>query len=246
MKLEGRRALITGANRGIGKAIAEAFAEEGAELVLTARDEGSIVSLPGARALRLDVTDQASIEAAQAEAGNVDILVNNAGIAGSVKTLKMDDAHWLSHLDVNLTGAFRVTRAFAPSMVEAGWGRIINIASVAGKVGFLYTAAYCASKHGLIGFTRALALEMATCGVTVNAICPGFVATDMADRAMNQIAKTTGRSEAEAKKTLEKMSPQGRLIEPEEVAAVAVLLASEEARGINGQALNVDGGAVVY
>lgn len=246
MKLEGKRALITGANRGIGRAIAKAFAEEGAALVLTARNPDGIEPVGGAARLRLDVTDQASIDAAKAEAGDVDILVNNAGIAGSVKTLKMDDAHWLSHLDVNLTGAFRVTRAFVPAMVEAGWGRVINIASVAGKVGFLYTAAYCASKHGLIGFTRALALEMATCGVTVNAICPGFVATDMADRAMQKIAKSTGRSEAEARTALEKMSPQGRLVEPEEVAAVAVLLASNDARGINGQAINVDGGAVVY
>ncbi|MGH9391213.1 MAG: SDR family oxidoreductase, partial [Vicinamibacteria bacterium] len=119
-------------------------------------------------------------------------------------------------------------------------------ASTAGKVGFAYTAAYCASKHGLIGFTRALALEMATSGVTVNAICPGFVRTDMADEAARNIAAKTGKSEAEATRWLEALSPQNRLMEPEEVAAVAVLLASEEARGVNGQAINVDGGAVVY
>lgn len=246
MKLQGRRALITGANRGIGRAIALAFAGEGAELVLTARRLDSLAPLPGAERVVLDVTDAGSIERAKAAVGDVDILVNNAGIAGSVKVLEMDDAHWQSHLDTNLTGAFRVTRAFLPGMVASGWGRVINIASTAGKVGFLYTAAYCASKHGLIGFTRALALEMASHGVTVNAICPGFVATEMSERAAKNISQKTGRSEKDAKRWLEKLSPQNRFIEPEEVAAVAVMLASEEARGINGQALNVDGGAVFY
>ncbi len=172
--------------------------------------------------------------------------MNNAGIAKSVKVLAMDEAHWQEHLEVNLTGAFRVTRAFLAPMAASKWGRIINVASTAGKVGFAYTAAYCASKHGLIGFTRALALEMATIGVTVNAICPGFVRTEMAAEAARNIAAKTGKTEAEATRWLEALSPQNRLIEAEEVAAVAVHLASEEARGINGQAINVDGGAVVY
>jgi NAD(P)-dependent dehydrogenase (short-subunit alcohol dehydrogenase family) len=195
------------------------------------------------------VTDLHSIERAKErvsdELGAIQVLVNNAGIARSAKVLATDDDLWQSHLDVNLTGAFRVTRAFLAPMVEGRWGRIINIASTAGKVGFQYTAAYCASKHGLIGLTRALALEMASFGVTVNAICPGFVRTDMAVEAARNIAKKTGKSEGDATKWLEGLSPQNRLMEPEEVAAVAVLLASEEARGINGQAINVDGGAVV-
>ncbi|HEY7698620.1 MAG TPA: SDR family NAD(P)-dependent oxidoreductase [Vicinamibacteria bacterium] len=250
MKLQGKKALITGASRGIGRAIALAFAKEGATVVLGSRDLASLEALAAdignSTAVRLDVRDPASIAKARESVGEIQILVNNAGIAKSVKVLAMDDEHWQTHLDVNLTGAFRVTRAFLAPMAAAKWGRIINIASTAGKVGFAYTAAYCASKHGLIGFTRALALEMATSGVTVNAICPGFVRTDMADEAARNIAKKTGNSVAEATHWLEALSPQNRLMEPDEVAAVAVLLASEEARGINGQAINIDGGAVVY
>jgi NAD(P)-dependent dehydrogenase (short-subunit alcohol dehydrogenase family) len=250
MMLTGKKALITGASRGIGRAIALAFAKEGATVVLGSRDLASLESLAAeiedASTVRLDVRDPASIADAREAVGAVQILVNNAGIAKSVKVLAMDDEHWQSHLDVNLTGAFRVTRAFLPPMVAAKWGRVINIASTAGKVGFAYTAAYCASKHGLIGFTRALALEMATSGVTVNAICPGFVRTDMASEAARNIAQKTGQSEAEATRWLEALSPQKRLMEPEEVAALAVHLATEEARGINGQAINIDGGAVVY
>jgi NAD(P)-dependent dehydrogenase (short-subunit alcohol dehydrogenase family) len=258
MKLQGKSALVTGASRGIGRAIALAFAKEGAAVALTARRIEALDALAreidaaGGKtlAVSLDVTNSKSIAEAHGrvtkELGAVQILVNNAGIAGSVKVLAMDDEHWQSHLDVNLTGAFRVTRAFLPAMVEAKWGRVINIASTAGKVGFQYTAAYCASKHGLLGFTRALALEMATLGVTVNAICPGFVATDMALEAARNIAKKTGKSEADATKWLAALSPQNRLMEPAEVAAVAVLLASDEATGVNGQAINIDGGAVVY
>lgn len=258
MKLRGKNALVTGASRGIGRAIALAFAHEGASLALSARSLDLLESLAKeiegaggrAMALPLDVTDPGSIEQAKARVtealGPVQILVNNAGIAKSVKVLAMDDEHWQRHLDVNLTGPFRVTRAFLPPMVEAKWGRVINIASTAGKVGFQYTAAYCASKHGLLGFTRALALEMAPVGVTVNAICPGFVRTDMASEAARNIAKKTGKSEGDATRWLEALSPQNRLMEPEEVAAVAVLLASEDARGINGQGINIDGGAVVY
>jgi 3-hydroxybutyrate dehydrogenase len=250
MKLQGKKALITGASRGIGRAIALAFAKEGATLALGSRDLASLETLAkaigNARAVRLDVSDPESIARAREEVGDVEILVNNAGIAKSVKVLAMDDAHWQEHLDVNLTGAFRVTRAFLPPMVRAKWGRVIQIASTAGKVGFAYTAAYCASKHGLIGFTRALALEVATSGVTVNAICPGFVRTEMAETAARNIAAKTGKTEEEATRWLEALSPQNRLMEAEEVASVAVHLASEEARGINGQAINVDGGAVVY
>lgn len=258
MKLRGKTALITGASRGIGRAIALAFADEGATLALAARSMPELEELAreiesrGRRAfaVQLDVADQGSIDAAKRvvteKLGPIHILVNNAGIAESVKVLEMDDAHWLSHIEINLTGAFRVTRAFLAELVEGGWGRIINVASTAGKVGYRYTAAYCASKHGLIGFTRALALETALSGVTVNALCPGYVATGMAEHAAQNIAEKTGWSPEEATRWLEKQSPQNRLVEPEEVAAVAVMLASEEARGINGQAINIDGGAVVY
>jgi 3-hydroxybutyrate dehydrogenase len=258
MGLQKRVALVTGASRGIGKAIALALAHEGAAVALGARsmDEleqvAAIVRGEGGRALpvTLDVANKVSIEEAvnhtTTELGSIEILVNNAGIAESVKTVDMDDDFWERHLRINLTGAFWMTKACLPGLIENGWGRIINIASTAGKVGFLYTAAYCASKHGLLGFTRALALEMARNNITVNAICPGFVATEMAMRSAANIAKKTGLSEEEAKAKLAKLSPQNRLIEPEEVARVAIMLSSEEARGINGQAINVDGGAVFY
>lgn len=258
MKLQDRKAFITGASRGIGRAIAIAFAREGARLALGARSMDSLASVSSeieaeggnATPIPIDVGSQESIDAARAavneKLGNVHIVINNAGIAGSVKVLDMDDDHWQSHLDINLTGTFRVTRAFLPALLSEEWGRVINIASTAGKVGYRYTAAYCASKHGVLGFTRALALEVATTNVTVNAICPGYVNTDMASEAAKNIAEKTGGSEADAVAWLARQSPQNRLVEPEEVAAVAVMLASDDARGINGQAINIDGGAVVY
>ncbi len=258
MSLQGKIAVVTGASRGIGRAIALALADEGVAVALGSRSLeelgqlASTIESQGGRAVAvpLDVTDKASIEAAVKETaaslGAADIVVNNAGIAKSAKTVDMDDELWDEHLRVNLTGAYHVTRAFLPGLIDKNWGRIINIASTAGKVGFLYTAAYCASKHGLLGLTRALALEMVRHNVTVNAICPGYVATDMTKRSIANISRQTGMSEADARSRLEKLSPQNRLIEPEEVARVAVMLASDEARGINGQAINIDGGAVFY
>ena len=258
MKLQDRKAFITGASRGIGRAIALAFAEEGAVLALGARSMDSLEKLAaeieadGGKAvpIQIDVGSGSSIANAQAavgeKLGDIHIVVNNAGIARSGKVLDMDDEHLAVPPRHQPHRHVPRDTGFLPGLVAEGWGRVINIASTAGKVGFQYTAAYCASKHGVIELTRALALEMASENVTVNAICPGFVNTDMTSEAARNIAQKTGGSEADALQWLKKFSPQNRFVEPEEVAAVAVMLASEDARGINGQAINIDGGAVVY
>jgi len=175
-----------------------------------------------------------------------DILVNNAGIAESAALTKTGDELWQRHLAINLSGSFYCMRAALPQMIERGWGRILNIASIAGKTGAPYIAAYSASKHGVLGLTRSSALEVASKGITVNAICPGYVDTEMTTRGIENIAKKTGLSADQAMESIRKMSPQNRIIEPEEVAALALLLASEEGRGINGQAINVDGGTVLF
>jgi 3-hydroxybutyrate dehydrogenase len=260
MKLQNRIALITGGGRGIGRAIALAFAREGAQVAVAARTleqveqvareigaQFSTVALP----VVCDVSDVASVEKLFREVGErfgrgPDILVNNAGIAESAPLTKTDDELWQRHLAINLSGTFYCTRAALPEMIEHGWGRIINIASIAGKIGAPYIAAYSASKHGVLGLTRSAALEVAAKGITVNAICPGYVDTDMTTRGIENITKKTGLSADQAMASIKKMSPQNRIIEPDEVAALALLLATEEGRGINGQAINVDGGSVLF
>jgi len=255
MRLRDRIALVTGGGRGIGRAIALAFAREGAHVAVLARTAAEteavateLRALGGrAAAVACDVGDRAQVDAAVTAVahalGPVGILVNNAGVAVSAKLADTDDALWERHLRVNLTGAFYLSRAVVPGMLAAGGGRIVNIASTAGRAGFPYVAAYVASKHGLVGLTRALAMELATAGITVNAICPGYAATDLSWESARRIQARTGRSYEDAVKTLAAFSPQRRLVEPEEVAAVAVLLASDEGRGITAQAWNVDGGA---
>ncbi len=260
MKLQNRIALITGGGRGIGRAIALAFASEGAQVAVAARtleqveqvareitDQFSAAALP----FVCDVSDVAGVEklfnnVAERLGRGPDIMVNNAGIAESAPLTKTDDELWHRHLAINLSGTFYCTRAALPQMIAGGWGRIINIASIAGKTGAPYIAAYSASKHGVLGLTRSLALEVATKGITVNAICPGYVDTDMTTHGIENITKKTGLSADQAMESIRKMSPQNRIIEPEEVAALALLLASEEGRGINGQAINVDGGSVLF
>ena len=256
MKLRDRIALVTGGGRGIGRAIALAFAREGADVAVTARTDAEIegvaaeIRAVGRKALAVpcDVGERAQVDEAVRRVvdglGPVEILVNSAGVAVSAKLLDTDDALWERHLRVNLTGAFLVTRAVLRGMLDARWGRIINIASIAGRQGYPYVAAYTASKHGLLGLTRALAQEVVTAGVTVNAICPGYVATELTWASARNIQKRTGRAFDEAVQSLAAYSPQKRLIEPEEVAALAVLLASDDARGVTAQAWNVDGGAV--
>jgi NAD(P)-dependent dehydrogenase (short-subunit alcohol dehydrogenase family) len=260
MRLEGKLALITGGGRGIGRAVAFAFAREGASVAVVARTSPEVERVAaelkhecGVQTLHAtcDVADAQSVARAFAVVAGTfgrgaDILVNNAGIAESAPVTRTDDAHWRRHLAVNLDGTFYCTRAALPSMIERGWGRIINIASIAGKTGAPYIAAYAASKHGVLGLTRSVALETASKGVTVNAICPGYVDTDMTTHAVEQIEAKTGRTAADALDAIRRMSPQNRLVTPEEVAALALLLASEDGRGINGQAINVDGGSVLF
>jgi NAD(P)-dependent dehydrogenase (short-subunit alcohol dehydrogenase family) len=259
-KLDGKLALVTGGGRGIGRAIAHAFAREGASVALVARTASEVerVAAEIAEQFRVetfgaacDVSDAAAVARAFAVVSErfgrgCDVLVNNAGIAESAPFVKTDDELWNRHLAINLTGTFLCTRAALPSMIERGWGRIINVASIAGKTGAPYIAAYAASKHGVLGLTRSVALEVATKGVTVNAICPGYVDTDMTTRALDKIEAKTGRAASDSLEAIKRMSPQQRLITPEEVASLALLLASDEGRGITGQAINVDGGTVLY
>jgi NAD(P)-dependent dehydrogenase (short-subunit alcohol dehydrogenase family) len=260
MKLHGKLAFITGGGRGIGSAIAFALAREGADVAVAARTEDQVRTVAvaihnecGVQAIPLvcDVAQPDSVSAAfarvTAESGRgPDVLVNNAGIAVSTAFLKTDDELWQRHLSTNLSGTFYCSRAALPAMLIRGWGRIINVASIAGKIGGPYIAAYSASKHGVLGLTRSLALEVATKGVTVNAICPGYVDTEMTARGVENITARTGKSADESLEILKRLSPQQRLVTSEEVAAVALLLASEEGRGITGQAINVDGGTVMY
>ena len=178
--------------------------------------------------------------------GAVEILVNNAGLGRSHRFVDHPDELWNQMLTVNLTSVYNVARAFVPKMIEMRRGRIINIASVMSKIGGKYVAAYTAAKHGVLGLTRALAAELAGYNITVNAICPGYVNTPMTDDNVANIAARTGMPEAEARKALEKLSPQNRMIEPDEVAAMVVTLASDIAQGVNGQAINIDGGAVMF
>ena len=259
MKLANRIALITGGGRGIGRAVAFAFAREGAAVAVVARTSEEVASVAaeinaecGVRTMHAtcDVADRESVALTFSDVeehlGSVDILVNNAGIAESAPLIRTSDELWQRHLAINLTGTFLFTRDALPAMVERGWGRIINIASIAGKTGAPYIAAYSASKHGVLGLTRSVALEVAAKGVTVNAICPGYVDTRMTERAVENIEARTGKSATEALEILERMNPQNRLVTSEEVAALALLLASHEGRSINGQAINIDGGSVLF
>ena len=248
---------MTGAGRGIGRAVALALAAEGAAVGLVARTLEQLEEVRGlvgelgshARAVPCDVTNAESIRAAVAEVqsslGPLDILVNSAGDAVSAPLSRTDDALWNHMIAVNLTATFFMIRETAQGMIARGGGRIVNIASVAGLTGAPYIAAYSASKHGVVGLTRALAVELARHGITVNAVCPGYVDTSLTERSVANISDKTGKSPQEARALLEKQSPQKRMITPPEVAALVVHLVSNESQGINGQAIVIDGGGLV-
>jgi 3-hydroxybutyrate dehydrogenase len=250
-----RGAVVTGGGRGIGEAVARALAAAGVRVIVAARARVEIERV--AAALRAeghdaagvicDVTDPEAVERLREQAiarlGAVDILVNNAGIASSAPLKRQTLEEWRRIFAVNVEGTFLATRAFLPAMVERRSGRVVNIASVAGRTGAAYISAYTASKHAVIGFTRALAAEVAASGVTVNAVCPGYVATPMTEESVARIVERTGMAAEEARRRIVATNPQGRLIGPDEVGATVAFLCSEGARGIHGQAIGVDGGA---
>lgn len=257
--LTGRGAVVTGGGRGIGAEIARWLSRAGAAVVVAARTQERVdqvaaeLRASGASAWGLvcDIGDERSVQSLAAKAtdllGTVDVLVNNAGVSGSAPLKRTTLEQWNRMLTVNATGAFLCSRAFLPAMMERGWGRIVNVASVAGLQGSRYVAAYSASKHAVIGFTRSVAAEVAAAGsgVTVNAVCPGYVETDMTIKTVENISQKTGITEAKAMDALLETTPQRRLIQPSEVAFATVQLCRDEARGVNGQSLVIDGGALL-
>ncbi len=259
--LTNRHALITGAGSGIGAAIALALAQQGCRLSLAGRSHDKLqqqaerlrAQVPGVAVLLapMDVADPASVQAAvqQAQLGQVHILINNAGQAQSQPFVRTDAALWQQMLDVNLSGTFHVTQAVLPGMLEAASaegggtpGRIVNIASTAGLMGYAYVSAYVAAKHGVVGLTKALALELARKNITVNALCPGYTETEIVHEAVRNIVAKTGQSEDQARQALAARNPQQRLVQPAQVAHSVLWLCAPGSEAINGQAIAIDGG----
>ena len=244
--LTGKRVLITGGGTGVGADLARGFHAAGAQVVIAGRRidplQTVVAALPGARALTCDVTDEAQVATLFAQAGPVDVVIANAGASTSAPMAKTTLADWNAMLAVNLTGTFLTLREGLRQF--SGWGRLIAVASTAGLKGYGYVAPYAAAKHGVVGMIRSLALEVARGPVTANALCPGFLDTEMTDRSVANIMEKTGKTEAEARAALAATNPQKRLIQPREVTAAALWLCAEGAEGINGQALAIAGGEV--
>ena len=253
----GKTVLVTGAARGIGKAIALAFAAERNRLVITGRTAVAIekiaaeIRASGAEVLAspCDVTDKPQVtdlrHRIEKHFGTVQILVNNVGIAPAARFLDMSDNLWDEVMRVNVSAAYNCCKTFLPAMIDARWGRIINIASTVARIAYPGISAYATSKHAILGLTRALAMETARLGVTVNAVCPGYVNTELTRENARRLAAKRGESVDQALALMAASCPQRRLIEPEEVAYVTLALASDRAIGITGQAIQVDGGAVM-
>ena len=255
-KLTGKHALVTGGSKGIGLAIAQALLAQGASVTIAGRSEASLQAavqqlqaLGRVQSLVMDVADPASVQQAcqlaQERDGRIDILINNAGQASSAVFLKTDAKLWQNMLDVNLNGSFHCMQQALPGMLEAGWGRIVNVVSTAGLKGYAYVSAYCAAKHAVIGLTRSLALEVASKGVTVNAVCPGYTETDIVKEAIANIVAKTGRTEQQAMAELAAGNPQKRLVQPQEVADAVLWLCMDGASAMNGQSIAVAGGEVM-
>ena len=252
--LEGRHALVTGGGRGIGAAISRHLLSLGASVTITGRDAARLGAAAAAmgdavRGLAMDVTDPAAIAAGFAEAarqsGPIAILVNNAGIAKAAPFARTDLTMWDDILRTDLTGAFLCAQAAVPGMLAAGWGRVVNVASTAGLTGLAYCTAYCAAKHGLIGLTRALARELATKPVTVNAVCPGYTETDIVETTLDNIVAKTGRSRDDALADLVAQNPQKRLIKPQEVAEAVGWLCLPGSASVTGQSIAIAGGELM-
>jgi NAD(P)-dependent dehydrogenase (short-subunit alcohol dehydrogenase family) len=249
--LSGRHAIVTGGGRGIGLAIARGLLAHGATVTLVSRDrsrlEKAAASLTGRVEIEVaDVADPGQVSDAFAaiagRTGPADILVNNAGQALSAPLGKSDIEFWQQMLAVNLTGTYLCTQQVLPAMLKAGHGRIVNVASTAGLTGYAYCTAYCAAKHGVVGFTRALAREVARTRITVNAVCPGYTETDIVRDAVANIRSRTGRSEEEAVASLVASNPQGRLVQPDEVANAVTWLCLPGSDSVNGQSIGISGG----
>jgi NAD(P)-dependent dehydrogenase (short-subunit alcohol dehydrogenase family) len=247
---DGKHAVVTGGGSGIGAAIARSLANAGAAVTIMGRNEEQLAvvadEISAARQV-VDVTDRDQVATAfgnaVAENGDVDILVNNAGAAEAMPFAKMQDEMWDQMIAVNLTGVYNCTRAVINPMLAAGAGRVVNIASTAALTGYAYIAAYNAAKHGVLGLTRSLALEYAKKGITVNAVCPGYTNTQMVAKALDKIAASTGRTREQALAEITQSNPQGRLIEPEEVAESVIWLCQQES--VTGQAIAIAGGEVL-